>query len=33
MLHQGALFRQGTFAELRDDPAVAEVYLGASRDA
>jgi branched-chain amino acid transport system permease protein len=33
MLHQGALFRQGTFADLRDDPAVAEVYLGASRDA
>jgi branched-chain amino acid transport system permease protein len=33
MLHQGALFRQGSFADLRDDPAVAEVYLGASRDA
>jgi branched-chain amino acid transport system permease protein len=33
MLHQGALFRQGTFTQLRDDPAVAEVYLGASRDA
>jgi branched-chain amino acid transport system permease protein len=33
MLHQGALFRQGTFEQLRDDPAVAEVYLGASRDA
>ncbi|MEA2246132.1 MAG: urea transport system ATP-binding protein, partial [Solirubrobacteraceae bacterium] len=33
MLHQGALFRQGTFGDLRDDPAVAEVYLGASRDA
>jgi branched-chain amino acid transport system permease protein len=33
MLHQGALFRQGSFAQLRDDPAVAETYLGASRDA
>ena len=33
MLHQGALFRQGTFTDLRDDPAVAEVYMGASRDA
>jgi ABC-type uncharacterized transport system ATPase subunit len=33
MLHQGALFRQGTFTDLRDDPAVAEVYMGASRHA
>jgi len=28
VMHQGALFRQGSLAEIRNDPDVASIYLG-----
>jgi len=31
VLHQGALFKQGSLAEMRSDPDVASIYLGRPR--
>jgi urea transport system ATP-binding protein len=32
VMHQGKLFKEGSIQELRDDPAVVEIYLGRSKD-
>jgi urea transport system ATP-binding protein len=33
VMHLGKLFKEGSIQELRDDPAVVEIYLGRSKDA
>jgi urea transport system ATP-binding protein len=32
VMHQGKLFKEGSISELRDDPAVVEIYLGRSKE-
>lgn len=32
VLHMGRLFKEGTLQELRDDPAVVEIYLGRAKE-
>jgi urea transport system ATP-binding protein len=32
VMHQGKLFKEGLIQDLRDDPAVVEIYLGRSKD-
>jgi urea transport system ATP-binding protein len=32
VLHQGRLLREGTLAEIRDDPQVAAIYMGRSQE-
>jgi urea transport system ATP-binding protein len=32
VMHMGKLFKEGSIQELRDDPAVVEIYLGRSKD-
>jgi ABC-type uncharacterized transport system ATPase subunit len=31
-MHQGKLFKEGSIQDLRDDPAVIEIYLGRAKE-